>query len=72
MKGREGVDMMAGWRVLLPGFDSTQRLTGPILVESKGGTATARCAVTALHRIGEAFWTMRGHYRMALARSNEG
>ena len=69
---QKGVDVMAGWRAFLPGFDSTQHLTGPILTDVQSGTAMARCAVTAVHRIGEAFWTVGGHYRMTLARANGG
>ena len=58
--------LIGTWRELLPGFDSTQHLTGPILTKIKGGTAIATCAVTATHALGEARWVVGGHYEMRL------
>lgn len=59
-------ELVAGWKDLLPGFDATQHLTGPILVQQDGEYALARCAVTATHMIGKVNWTVGGHYEMTL------
>lgn len=74
-------DLVGGWEALLPGFDATQHLHGPLSVELDGDEARAVCAVTATHRLGGqtvagsanegdgAVWVVSGHYRMALRRS---
>ena len=58
--------LIGTWRDLLPGFDSTQHLTGPIRARVEGATARATCAVTATHAFGEARWVVGGHYEMVL------
>lgn len=68
-QSREG--LLGTWRAMLPGFDATQHLTGPVLVEIEGERANARCAVTAVHRLGEALWTVGGHYLLGLTRSDD-
>jgi SnoaL-like domain len=55
---------------LVPGFEATQHLTGPILADIAGDRARARCAVTAIHRIGRDQWTPSGQYEMELVRAN--
>ena len=65
-------DLIASWKGLLPGFDATQHLTGPILSEVAGGDGRAYCAVTAVHRLGDAFWTVSGHYDIAVLRTANG
>jgi hypothetical protein len=62
-------ELIEGWRALVPGFDATQHLTGPILADILGDTARVRCAVTAVHCIGQDHWTPSGHYEMALLRT---
>jgi hypothetical protein len=61
-------ELIDSWRGLLPGFDATQHLTGPIVADVAGDTARARCAVTAVHRIGPHYWNVSGHYDMELRR----
>jgi SnoaL-like domain len=62
--------LIDGWRSLIPGFDATQHLTGPILADVSGDTARVRCAVTAIHCIGQTHWTPSGHYEMELSRTD--
>ena len=64
--------LIGTWRDLLPGFDSTQHLTGPILTKFEGKTALATCAVTATHVLGEARWVVGGRYEMTLVRGRAG
>jgi ketosteroid isomerase-like protein len=63
---QRGADLIASWRRFLPGFDSTQHMTGPVLVDVKGGSGTATCAVTAEHWLGDAVWRVSGQYRADL------
>lgn len=65
-------DLIAAWRGLLPGFEATQHLAGPVLVDVHNGRANARCAVTGVHRIGAEYWTVGGHYDMELLRRSDG
>jgi fermentation-respiration switch protein FrsA (DUF1100 family) len=62
-------ELIAAWRTLLPGFDATQHLTGPIVTDVSGDTARAHCAATGVHCIGREHWTVSGHYDMELART---
>jgi hypothetical protein len=64
-------ELIGAWRALLPGFDATQHLTGPILADVSGGTARATCAVTAIHCIGRDHWTVSGYYDMELVRADK-
>lgn len=63
-------DLIAGWRGLLPGFDATQHLTGPVLVSADGASAVARTHVRGDHHItgvetGDT-WMVAGHYTVRL------
>jgi hypothetical protein len=62
-------ELIEGWCALVPGFDATQHLTGPILAEISGDIARASCAVTAIHCIGQDHWTPSGHYELELLRA---
>jgi SnoaL-like domain len=64
--------LIESWRAVLPGFDPTQHLTGPILAEVFGDAARAHCAVTAVHRLDGDHWTVSGHYDIELARAQRG
>lgn len=76
--GGEPETMSAGelldrWRGLLPGFDATQHLTGPVLVSVGDDTsATAHTHVRGYHYIADApggsVWQVAGHYVMTLTR----
>ena len=62
-------ELIAAWRALLPGFDATQHLTGPVAADVSGDTARARCAATGVHCLGRDHWTVSGHYDMELTRT---
>ena len=64
--------LIAGWRELLPGFELTQHMLGPVVVRLDGDRATARTHVRALHRIGAEEWIVGGHYTYRLARRGDG
>jgi SnoaL-like domain len=65
---QSAAELVDGWRALLPGFDGTQHLTGPVVAHVSGETARARCAVTAVHRLAQDHWTVSGHYDVELMR----
>jgi len=61
------------WRALLPGFDVTQHLIGPLIVtERSEQTATAEAQVRGYHRVsgadGGPVWMVGGRYRFAMER----
>lgn len=68
--------LVGGWKAMLPGFEATQHLTGPMVIELDGEEAEARMAVTATHRMDgldpSAVWTVGGHYVIGLAPDGEG
>ena len=70
IRTQSAAELIENWRSLVPGFDTTQHLTGPILANVLGDSARARCAVTAIHRIGRDQWIPSGHYEMGLVRAN--
>ncbi len=58
-------DLVARWRALLPGFDATQHLLGP-LAAVPGETSVLECSVRGYHRLGEATWMVAGRYRLTM------
>jgi SnoaL-like domain len=69
------VDELIGrWQRLLPGFDATQHLTGPILVTAaEGRSASCRTTVRGYHHVIDdtgcaATWMCAGQYMIGLAR----
>jgi hypothetical protein len=61
------------WRGLLPGFEATQHLIGPVIVTGNGGpAATAETQVRGYHYLsgadGGPVWMVAGRYRFALER----
>ena len=44
--------LITRWQGLLPGFDGTQHLLGPLVVEQTGDDATVACNVRAYHHLG--------------------
>jgi SnoaL-like domain len=56
-------DLVERWRALLPGFDVTQHMTGPVLVSYDGGPGVrADAHVRGYHRLGTETWAVHGHY----------
>jgi hypothetical protein len=64
------------WRSLLPGFDATQHLTGPVIVTSrKERTAVAETHVRGYHYIeseSPSVWMAAGHYVMRMEHTAAG
>jgi hypothetical protein len=60
------------WRSLLPGFDATQHLTGPVIVSSMtGDRAVAETHVRAhhyIHEMDDGTWMVAGHYTLQMIR----
>jgi len=64
-------ELVARWRALLPGFDSTQHHLGPpATVAGADDQATLECTVRAHHRIGAREWLVAAWYRLDLRRSS--
>lgn len=66
--------LIARWRALLPGFDSTQHISGPVLVSDRDSdTADARTAIRGYHYAAEApggpLWMVAGHYQIRLCKT---
>jgi hypothetical protein len=56
-------ELIARWRGLLPGFDATQHLTGPVLLTRDGRPGVrADTHVRAYHYLGGETWGVHGHY----------
>jgi hypothetical protein len=65
--------LLGQWRGLLPGFEATQHMTGPVIVTSSdANTAVAETHVRAYHHIGNETWMIAGHYTMRVVRSGGG
>ncbi|WUH99445.1 nuclear transport factor 2 family protein [Spirillospora sp. NBC_00431] len=70
-------DFVSGLKSFLPGFDATQHLLGPVVVELEGETeATARFDARVTHLITEAadnpIWVVGCHYTSGLQRQDGG
>lgn len=65
-------ELVARWRGLLPGFEATHHLLGPVRVTGEQVEAHVR----AYHRIADAdggpLWRVAGHYVAGLARDGAG
>jgi SnoaL-like domain len=64
-------DLIARWQGLLPGFDVTQHLTGPVVLTDDGGPGVrANTHLVAYHRLtgadGGESWVLHGHYTARL------
>ena len=64
-------DLIAGWKTLLPGFDATQHLAGPVLASQENATAVVETHVRGYHHIADAkageIWMVAGHYTARLS-----
>lgn len=63
-------ELVARWRGLLPGFDGTQHLLGPLVITTAGDDATVDTNVRAYHRLGESTWIVAGRYDLTLRRAD--
>jgi SnoaL-like domain len=58
-----GEELTARWRALLPGFDATQHMTGPVLLTADNRPGLrADTHVRGYHRLGDETWAVHGHY----------
>jgi len=68
-------ELISSWRGLLPGFDATQHLIGPVVSSVSGDNAKAETGVRGYHRLaGEKcgdMWMVAGHYAFDLRREFE-
>ena len=59
-------ELIATWTGLLPGFDATQHLVGPIVVNANNGSITAETSVRGYHVVsgapGGTVWMVAGVY----------
>lgn len=64
------IEILTGWKGLLPGFDSTHHQLGPLETVIDGNTANVSTYVTATHQIagaeGGELWTVYGRYQLKL------
>ena len=63
------------WQSLLPGFDATQHITGPVVTSITNGMAVADTHLRAYHYINDApggSWTLVGHYTLGARRTAQG
>src|SRR5260370_32442987 len=68
-------DLIARWQGLLPGFDATQHLAGPVVLTGDGGPGVrAEAHVRGYHHIqdtgGGHTWGVLGHYTAPLSAGN--
>jgi hypothetical protein len=66
-------DVVESWKGIVPGFDATQHLLGPIRLQEQGeDRAVAEAHVRAYHHLEGSVWMVAGHYRVGLARKESG
>ena len=63
-----GDALVTRWQGLLPGFDGTQHMLGPLVIEQTGDDATVACNVRAYHHLGGSTWLVAGRYSLTLRR----
>ena len=76
-----GDELVASWQSLLPGFDATHHMTGPVLTEPENGGGadgdlTLRAQVRGLHQLAGAeggdLWDVYGQYEVRLTKADGG
>jgi hypothetical protein len=64
-----GDELIESWQGVVPGFDATQHLLGPLRIEERArDAASAETHVRAYHYLEDSVWMVAGHYRIALTR----
>lgn len=65
-------ELVGRWQALLPGFDTTQHLLGPVLERAAGDAeAHLEAHVRAYHRVDSTVWMVAGNYVATAARSGD-
>jgi hypothetical protein len=62
--------LVARWQGLLPGFDGTQHLLGPLVITTAGDDATVDANVRGYHHLGASTWMVAGRYALTLHRAD--
>jgi hypothetical protein len=59
-------ELVARWQGLLPGFDATQHLLGPLVpaADPPADGVWLECNVRGYHRLGDREWLVAGRYRI--------
>ena len=66
-------ELVESWQGIVPGFDATQHLLGPLRIEDLGTDGgAAETHVRAYHYLEESVWMVAGHYRILLKRRDTG
>jgi len=65
-------ELVERWKGLVPGFDATQHMTGPCLVDERDGEVVVQTHVRGYHVLGDAVWAVHGHYEVPLERTPDG
>lgn len=69
-------EVIAGWKGLLPGFDATQHLIGPVVVSANRGSITAETTVRGYHHVKDApggtTWMVSGVYTFGVTATADG
>lgn len=68
-------ELVVRWAGLLPGFDATQHLIGPVVTTGAGDEALSTCQVRGHHVVDDdarAVWMVAGEYGIAARRSPDG
>jgi hypothetical protein len=64
--------LVTRWQGLLPGFDGTQHLLGPLVITPTGDDdATVACNVRGYHHLNGSTWLVAGRYSLTLRRAGE-
>jgi SnoaL-like domain len=62
--------LVARWQGLLPGFDGTQHLLGPLVITTAGDDAAVDANVRGYHHLGGSTWMVAGRYALTLRRAD--
>ncbi|MFT3782616.1 MAG: nuclear transport factor 2 family protein [Nibricoccus sp.] len=66
-------DLIKNWQGLLPGFDATQHLIGPVVISETAGRTVAGTSVRGYHYIKDApagaIWMVAGQYTFSIERT---
>jgi hypothetical protein len=63
-------ELVARWQGLLPGFDGTQHLLGPLVITATGDDATVHANVRGYHHLDGSTWLVAGRYLLTLHRAD--
>ena len=69
-------ELIERWKGVMPGFDATQHMTGPCLLQERDGGLVVQTHVRGYHTIGSGdgavTWAVHGHYVVPLERAADG